>query len=243
MWTHQANALSRDYRVVAPDLRGHGKSAAPEALAQYGIERFATDVNELLDTLGAELCAMVGCSFGGMIALQFATTWPERLACLTITDSSPACDHPRYDEKFRERERGMRESEAVAREYGTATLGKRMAANISDTFLAEGIRRRYAKMDSNGYVGASTARRQRPDLTPLLKQRLTIPVMLCAGEDDPVHVALDVMAAELPGARVLTFTGAGHGLPVLKPQQFTDILFRFLQDVEDGKPIAAHARI
>ncbi|MFN0148566.1 MAG: alpha/beta fold hydrolase [Dehalococcoidia bacterium] len=243
MWQNQVEALSQDYRVVAPDLRGHGRSGAPEDLARYSIQRYAEDIRELLDAIGAELCALVGCSFGGMIALQFATTWPQRLACLVVSDSSPAYDHPGYDEKFRERERGMRESEEVVRQYGTATLGKRLATNVADSFLAEGIRARYANLDATGYVGASMARRERPNLTPILHERITMPVMICNGEDDPVFCALDVMAAELPTARVVAFRGAGHGLPAVVPQLFTEVLVRFLRDVEDGAAIAGRVRV
>ena len=243
MWRYQADALARDYRVIAPDLRGHGRSGAPEDLARYSIKRYADDLRELLAASGAELCALVGCSFGGMIALQFATTWPDRLACLAVSDASPAYDHPGYDQKFRERERGMRESEEVVRQYGTATLGKRLAANVADTFLGDGIRTRYANLDPNGYVGASTARRERADLTPLLRERITMPVLLCDGEDDPVFCALDIMAAELPAARVVAFRGAGHGLPAISPQLFTEVLVRFLRDVEDGAAIAGRTRV
>ncbi len=51
------------------------------------------------------------------------------------------------------------------------------------------------------------------------------------------------MADELPGARVVVFRGAGHGLPAQRPEQFTDVLFDFLRDVEDGKDIAGRRTV
>ncbi|MCA9831435.1 MAG: alpha/beta fold hydrolase [Dehalococcoidia bacterium] len=238
MWHAQRAELEDRYRLIVPDLRGHGRSGAPEDLGTYSIERYATDVHELLDHLKIGVCALVGCSFGGMIALQFAVTWPERLACLVASDASPAYEHVSYDERFREREEAMRANEAFAEERGMAGLGKRLAANVHDPFLADGIRKRYAAMAPAGYLGAARTRRERPDVTPLLRERLTMPVLLCDGDADPVFCALDVMARELPEARVAIFEGADHGLPSQRPEAFTAVLREFLEDVEAGTAVA-----
>ncbi len=243
MWIGQVGPLARQYRAIAPDLRGHGKTTAPEDLAEYGIVRYAEDLRALLDHLEITACALVGCSFGGMIALQFATTYPERVAALAVSDSSPAYEHPAYDDGFRERERRMRENEEVVRKGGTAALGKRAAATVTDGLAADALRQRYARISSDGFLGASLTRRERPDLTPLLKERLTMPVLLCGGDDDPVSCALAVMQAELPGARVVRFKNAGHGLPTVRPETFNDVLLRFLADVEDGEPVRASLRV
>ena len=243
MWNAQVEPLSADYFVVAPDLRGHGASDAPEDLDTYTLERFALDIRELLDEMSIEICALAGCSFGGMIALQFGVLFPERLACLVISDASPAYEHPAYDERFHTREAGMLEHEKLAEKLGMAGLGKKLAAGMSDPFLADGIRSRYARLSLAGFLGSSRTRRERPDLTPLLRDRLAMPVMLCDGDEDPVYCALAVMANELPEARVVTFAGAGHGLPVQRPEPFTDELFAFLEDVEAGRPVAGQRKV
>jgi pimeloyl-ACP methyl ester carboxylesterase len=243
MWHAQAGPLSASYFVVAPDLRGHGASGAPEDLATYTIERYAADVRELADHLDIDVFGLVGCSFGGMIALQFAVTWPERLACLVVSDASPAYERPEYDERFRAREAAMRENEERARKYGMVALGKKLAESISNPFLAEGLRTRYARLDVNGFLGAAKTRRERPDLTPQLRERLTMPVLLCDGSEDPVFCALAVMARELPGARVAVFSGAGHGLPAERPEAFNEVVLEFLDDVENGRPIAGRIEV
>lgn len=243
MWAAQVQQLATHYWVIVPDLRGHGRSGAPESLDQYSIEIYASDVRGLMDSLAIDLCVLVGCSFGGMIALQFAVTWPERLAGLVVSDASPAYERPDYDNRFRDRERGMRETEEVVRKFGTAGLGKRLAKEIADPFLAEGMRDRWARMSTPGFLGAAKTRRERPDLTPLLRERLTMPVMLCDGDADPVYCALAVMAAELPGARVVTFAGANHGLPTTRPEAFTAQLREFLHDVERDALIAGRRTI
>lgn len=239
MWAPHVEQFGVDYFVIAPDLRGHGLSSAPESLEAYSIETFAEDLRALLDELGVEICALVGCSFGGMVALQFAVTWPERVAGLVLSDASPAYESERYAEPFRERERRIAASEEVVRRSGMAGLAKRAATAVRDPFLGEGIRRRYVSMRAGGYLGTASARRERPNLIPVLRDRLTMPVLICVGADDPVHSACEVMAEELPGARMLTFKDAGHGVPVRRPQAFTDAVLRFFADIEEGKPIAS----
>jgi len=238
MWLPHVEAFAEDYRVIAPDLRGHGRSDSPEDLDAYLMAGYADDLRALLDDAGAGVCALIGCSFGGMVALQFATTWPERVAALVVSDSSPAYDHPGYSEAFRERERGITAMAEVVRTKGPSAIAKRAAADVRDPFLAEGIRRRYRALNRDGFLGAESARRSRPDLTPLLRDRLTMPVFLCWGDEDPVISAREVMTAELPGARLVVFGRTGHGVPAIRPGPFTKAVLDFFADVEDGRPVA-----
>lgn len=237
-WQEHMEALCRDYFVIAPDMRGHGTSAAPEDLSAYAIEEFAEDLRVLLDELKVEHCGLVGCSFGGMVALQFATTWPERLAALVLSDTSPAYASERYHEDFRVRERGMDANVEVVQKMGTAELGKRAAASVKDPFLAQALKKRYSRMSREGFIGAAHTRRSRPDLIPLLATRLTMPVMLVTGDKDPVRSAFDVMRGELPAARAVTFRETGHGVPMLRPEPFLRQLYEFFEAVEDDKPVA-----
>jgi pimeloyl-ACP methyl ester carboxylesterase len=243
MWKPNVDALSEDFHVIAPDLRGHGLTSAPEDPAEYSTEAYRRDLLALLDGLGADLCALVGCSFGGMIALDFVCHVPGRVAALVISDSSPAPASERYGEEFRERERRMLESETIVRRFGTAELGKRMAADVKDRFLAEGLRRRVAGMRAEGYVGASLMRRERPDLIPLLGERITMPLLLCIGDRDPARSGMEVIAEEVPGARVVTFRETGHGVPTLRPAAFNETVLQFFRDIEDGKPVSGRKTI
>jgi pimeloyl-ACP methyl ester carboxylesterase len=234
MWAPHVDALSEDYRVVAMDLRGHGRSSSPPEIDTYTMETYAADVRALLDTLEVDVCGLIGCSFGGMVALQFAVTWPERVAALVISDSSPAHDSDRYDDAFRERERGMAAMGELVARFGTAELGKREAAKISDSFLAEGLRKRYASMTDEGFLGAIHARQARANLIPVLAEKLTMPLLICAGENDPVRIGAEVIAAEVPSAAYVLFRGAGHAVPVNRAAQWRDAVLGFLGDVEDA---------
>lgn len=238
MWHQVVTMLERDARIIVPDLRGHGESDAPEDPGAYTMEGYAADVLALLDHLEIDRCHLVGSSFGGMVAMELAVTCPERVGTLTLSDTSPAYERPDYSEEFREREHGLAKMVESIDRFGPIETGRRAARNEPNEFLASGIRRRYARMRREGIVGAAKARRERRDLTDQLGARLTMPVLLCMGEDDPVRSALPVMARALPEARQVTFRDTGHGVPAREPRRFVDTLVAFLDDVKGGKPLA-----
>lgn len=238
MWLPVVDALSQDYRVIAPDLRGHGATTAPPDLDSYTMEAYAEDLQSLLDALEVDVCALVGCSFGGMVALHFAVHHSDRIAGLIVSDSSAAYSHPEYDEKYLAREARIDEMADLVERFGTAELGKRAARDVTDPFLAEGIRKRYERMNREGFLGAAQVRRERPNLLPILRERITMPTLVCIGDDDPVYSASEVMMRELPEARYLVFKGTGHGIPALKPEPYARELLQFLADIEDGAAVA-----
>lgn len=238
MWLPVIDALSQDYRVIAPDMRGHGATTAPEDLDSYTMEAYAGDLLALLDALEVDVCALVGCSFGGMVALHFAVHHADRVAGLVISDSSAAYSHPEYDQKYLDREARIDSQADIVDRLGTAELGKRAARDIADPFLAEGIRKRYERMSREGFLGAAQVRRERPNLLPVLRERLTMPTLVCIGDEDPVYSATEVMLRELPAARYLVFKNTGHGIPALKPEPYARELLQFLADIEDGTAVA-----
>src|SRR4051812_46125336 len=79
-------ALAKDYRVIALDNRGHGKSDKPHDPKQYGREMVEDQVR-LLDHLKIEKAHVVGYSMGAMIAAKLVTTHPERVRSVTLGGS------------------------------------------------------------------------------------------------------------------------------------------------------------
>ena len=236
MWLPVVGALRDGFHVIVPDLRGHGLSAAPDAPSAYAVETQAADVHALLDHLDVELCALVGSGLGGVVALEFATRWPERLAGLVIADSAPAAQSERYDDAFRDWARCLFSAGETVGRIGTAGLGRSAAADIRDPFLAEGVRARYRAMSTEGFLGTYRAFNERRDLIPVLRDLITCPVLLCVGDQDPAAAGTRVTAEELPGARVVTFKNTGHGVPLLRPDAFVETILRFFRDVEEGQP-------
>lgn len=81
-WTHTAEALAQQgFRVIAPDLRGHGRS---DWTSTYALADFEDDLGALLDALGLGAINLIGHSLGGHLALKLATRQPERVRRLVI---------------------------------------------------------------------------------------------------------------------------------------------------------------
>ena len=96
-------ALSKDYRVIAFDCRGHGQSDKPHDPASYGAH-MAGDVVNLLDQLKISKAHLVGYSMGGDIVAQFVTLYPDRALTATIGGTSVAKswtdEHARENEEI-----------------------------------------------------------------------------------------------------------------------------------------------
>lgn len=82
-WAPVIKALSKDYKVIAFDCRGHGGSEKPHDPAKYGLE-MARDAIRLLDHLKIDKAHVVGYSMGGIITLQIAARFPERVKTATL---------------------------------------------------------------------------------------------------------------------------------------------------------------
>lgn len=243
-WRLLIEPLAKEYRVIAPDLRGHGQSAAPAGLAPYLVGEYAADLDAMLRAEGVERFIPVGCSFGGMLAVHYATmVAPERLDALVLSDTSPAYASDLYAEEFRERERRIDAEVAIVADKGLDAYLERATSRIADPGEREEARRRLSRTSANGFVGAAHMRRSRPSVIHLLRERLTMPVMLVTGDQDPVRSAFDVMRAELPGACAVTFEGIGHGVPMLSPERFFGELMQFLRLVRAGAPVASEVRV
>ena len=84
-WYERVASLLRDqYRVIAPDQRGHGQTT--QASSGYDWQTLATDVVGLMDQLGLERAAVLGHSWGGMVASNLAARFPERVSRLVMID-------------------------------------------------------------------------------------------------------------------------------------------------------------
>ncbi|MEV6611940.1 alpha/beta hydrolase [Kutzneria sp. NPDC051319] len=82
-WRPLASRELADFRVLAPDLRGHGDSTQ---LPPWTLEQHAADVVEVLDALGLDRVPLVGQSFGGAVALHIAASAPERISRIALLD-------------------------------------------------------------------------------------------------------------------------------------------------------------
>ena len=85
-WAPQLAVLVHaGYRVILPDLHGHGASAPATSLCT--VADLAADMVGLLDHLAVDCAALCGLSLGGMVALQLALEWPDRVAAAVVANS------------------------------------------------------------------------------------------------------------------------------------------------------------
>jgi long-chain acyl-CoA synthetase len=93
-WEYQINHFARNYRVIAPDLRGHGQSDAP--FSEYTMSEFVDDIDNIAAVLELpEKFVLVGHSFGGSICAEYAHAYPERLEKLVLIATAGEYPLPR----------------------------------------------------------------------------------------------------------------------------------------------------
>jgi pimeloyl-ACP methyl ester carboxylesterase len=93
-WRHvfDLEALARDYRVILPDARGHGRSTNPGGA--FTFRQCARDVSSLLDVLGIERARAIGVSLGAKTLLHLATAQPERVSAMVLVSATPRFPEP-----------------------------------------------------------------------------------------------------------------------------------------------------
>jgi long-chain acyl-CoA synthetase len=93
-WEYQINHFAREYRVVIPDLRGHGQSDAP--YTQYTMAEMVEDLHTIAETLELpEKFILVGHSFGGSICVEYANAYPDQLEKLVLIATAGEYPLPR----------------------------------------------------------------------------------------------------------------------------------------------------
>lgn len=85
-WGHLAASLKDGFRVIAVDMRGHGKSDRPSS--NYTMNEMAGDIAGLIERLGLESVSFIGSSVGNQVAVAYAAAHPERVAGMILSDPS-----------------------------------------------------------------------------------------------------------------------------------------------------------
>ncbi|MFT3924948.1 MAG: alpha/beta hydrolase [Myxococcales bacterium] len=142
-----APALARSHRVVLFDFRGHGRS--DRAVTGYGVEPMTRDLESVIDQVSDEPVSLVGHSFGGCVALQFALEHPERVRRLALVEAPLPPSRSEEIEEFLSgpREKLVNDLPARLREavIGGGRRGQRLLESIAflvqQTTMIEELRR------------------------------------------------------------------------------------------------------
>jgi pimeloyl-ACP methyl ester carboxylesterase len=224
-WERVVPLLADRFRVITPDLRGHGESEAPEGVCS--MEAFAGDIVGLLDALDLEQAVVLGHSLGGYVTLALAEAYPERLSGFGLIHSTA---FPDTEEGKKNRENGIR----AIREQGIGAfvegLVPKLFAPEHLISMTDAVERAKEIGRGTSPVGAAATQegmRQRPDRNRVLEQT-QVPVLLVAGSRDqvvPVEKTFSVSRETITQVRL---DQAGHMSMYEAPEQLAAVIADFL---------------
>lgn len=230
LWDGIIPTLAKDFRLIVPDLRGHGRSDASDAAT---MDDYAEDLRAVLTAADeSRPVVLVGMSMGGYVSLAFCRRYRERVRGLALVDSRASADSVEAAEaRHRTAERVLREGSAfVADEM----VGKLFAPG-APLDLRERWRTRMAGTSPRGVAAALRAMAGRPDSEPLLRE-LGVPLLVVVGAEDaitPVEGAREM--AQMATGTLEIIPGAGHMTPAEKPEIVAAALRRFLEEIPAGR--------
>ncbi len=224
------SALSDVAQVIYYDHRGNGRSSGDDP-ATWNLAQWGEDLKGLCDALGVENPIVIGASFGGFVTQSYATRHPEHASKLILISTAPKVDfdaiHAAFDRI------GGPEARAVAQAYwdnptdDTRAEYARVCApfytvNRNTDWLSRALMRNETALHFNGPKNEQG----RMDFRDAL-HRVTCPVLVLAGEDDPIMPMAfsETLVHHLPDERVTfrRYETCGHGVIGDRPDAMDDI--------------------
>ena len=219
-----ADAFADDYRTIAVDLLGHGRSDAPADPSRYALECAAGDLARVLDALGESGAHVLGYSLGGRIALGFAALRPQRVHSLVAIGASAGLA-----------EQAAREARRQADEQLAQSLERDGLEPFIARWMAQPLFASQARLGAESLASARAQRlRNRPHglaaslrgigtgAQPALHARLAqlaLPMLFVAGAEDAKFARIaHELAALAPNARAAIVPDAGHAVQLESPE-------------------------
>lgn len=234
-WEEQVPEFSKAFKVIVPDLRGHGASARS---GEYSVERFSQDTWQLLDHLRLERPLLLGHSMGGAVAMQMVLDRPGQVPKLVLANTLASFRPETLAQRWMLWSRLLLMGWLGPRRL-SQVMTERLYPRPDQAALRARVARRNARNDKNAYLG-SIRGLTRWSISERLSE-LTLPVLVLAAEFDYFPRAdLERFVAALPDARLRVFAGTRHGLPLELPAEFNRAVLEFL--LPAPAPAAASAR-
>jgi len=226
MWDLQVPPLTRHFRVLRYDTRGHGLSAVTPG--PYTNEQLAGDVVRLLDVLGIERAHFCGLSMGGMVGMWLGAHAPGRVGRLVLCDTAPQIGSAEF---WRGRissvlDGGMAAiTEVILERWFTPGFRSRAPEAVERT------RQMLLQSPPQGYAACCAAVRDANE-TPTL-DRIRARTLVITGAQDPATTPADgrLIAARIPGARYVELE-ASHLSNIETAPEFNQTLLEFLTSPE-----------
>lgn len=226
IWQPQIEALAKNYRVIAPDLRGHGESYAPAGV--YAMDTFAEDLQALIAERKCGPVVLVGHSMGGYLSFAFYRKFPQSVRALVLFCTRATADSEE-GKIVRENlaQRAEREGPVAVAEQMLPKMLAASAAARPD--LVEQVRQIMLSTSLNGLTGSLRGMAARPSSLELLP-KINVPTLVVAGEHDAIIPAAEsaALAAAIPHAELAVIPGAGHLASLENPDAVMATLRAFL---------------
>lgn len=226
-WQLQIPALLRaGFRVIAPDIRGFGRSA--QLPPNPAISAMAADIAALCAQLQIRAVPLVGISMGGTIALQTALDYPELVARLILVNTF-ACLRPASRRHWSHLLLRFFLAHLISMRRQATLVAQNLFPGPDQEYLRQALIEQVLQANARSYRGV-TRSLARFDVRARLKE-LQMPVLVISGEYDRT-VPLDCqkqLALGIPNARHVIIPDAGHGLIIEKPDEFNSVLLDFLE--------------
>jgi pimeloyl-ACP methyl ester carboxylesterase len=255
-WIQVMSRLQDDFTVLAPDFVGHGHSAKPPG--DYSLGNLASWTRDLLDVLEIERVTLVGQSYGGGVALQFAYQFPERIERLVLVDSGglgqdvswilrlftlPGADvvmpllFPSFVRNLGDRV--VRLARSVGMENASVLESWRAYRSLIDPETRRAFVRTTRSVIEPG--GQAVGANERLYLTE------RIPMLIVWGEHDRIIPVSHAYATHevLPHARLEIIPGAGHFPHSEDPEKLSKLVRDFVATTEPyaHSPVEARDRL
>lgn len=227
LWIPAAQTLIARYRVILPDLRGHGASDAGDGPAT--MEKHAADLVRVLDDAGVGRAAFAGVSIGGYILFEFWRRSRGRVASLALIDTKAQPDAGqaranRLQSATDVLEKGV---EPFVETMIPKLIGETTRRTRPD--LVDGARRQMLRMSPQDVNLVQRGMAERPDSVPTLKT-INVPALIVVGDEDTVTPVADaeLMRQAIPGAQLKVIPHAGHYGVWEQPEDAGKVLRQFL---------------
>jgi 3-oxoadipate enol-lactonase len=229
-WLPVAEALSTRYRVILPDLRGHGESTSGEGPATMA--KHAADIARVMDASDIGRAPFIGVSIGGYALFEFWRRYRSRVEALVLCNTKAQADGSearaaRLQAANDVLERG---TEPFLETMVPRLFGKTTRETRPD--LIDGALRMMRQMSAENIAQVQHGMAERPDSIDSLKT-INVPTLLVTGDED-IMTGLneaELMRRHIPGSQLRVIPKAGHYSPWEQPQEATRLLRQFLDSL------------
>lgn len=224
-WEVQISAFSKNYSVIAVDLRGHGLSDKPKG--PYTIRQFADDCNQLLTELNIDRTHILGLSLGCAVGYELAIHYPELVHSFIGVNMGPSIGSKSLKGTFTAVKRIL-----IVLFLGMRVMGKSIAKAVFPSPYQANLRQllieSIAKNDRRSYINSMLALKDWSVVDEL--SSIQCPTLIVASEFDYSSIESKQVAVDaIPNAELCVVDGTRHVLPAEKPILFNEIVLTFLE--------------